>query len=294
MLELSGLKKRYGPVVALDDVDLVARPGRIVGFLGPNGAGKTTAMRSIFGLVALDEGAVAWEGAPVTPSTRRLFGYLPEHRGLYPKMKVGSQIAWFGRIRGMSATGATAAARAWLDRLGLGERIDDKVEALSHGNKQRVQLAASLVHDPRLLILDEPFSGLDPVGTDAMIEVLRGRAADGITVLLSSHQLDLVEGVCDEVAIIHSGRMVLSGSIDEVRSDSPYRRLEVSFAEGAGNWAPPGGELRGDREGVHTFMVPADSDPTSLLASATRMGRVTSFSFEPPRLSEIFREAVKA
>lgn len=292
MLELSGLAKRYGEVVALDGAGVIARPGRIVGFLGPNGAGKTTAMRSIFGLVALDAGTVAWNGTPVDAAARSRFGYMPEQRGLYPKMRVAAQVSWLGRLRGMSRAEADASTAAWLERLGLGERANDRVEALSHGNQQRAQLAASLVHDPDLLVLDEPFSGLDPMGVDAMSEVLRARAAAGASVIFSSHQLDLVEDLCQDVAIIDRGRVVVSGTIDEIRETAPSRRLEVAFVDRTVEWEPDNARVVRVREGLKVHMVPRDADPASYLADATRAGTVASFSFQAPRLSEIFREAV--
>jgi ABC-2 type transport system ATP-binding protein len=293
MLELAGLTKRFGEVVALDGAGLVARPGRVLGFLGPNGAGKTTAMRAIFGLVALDAGTVRWDGRPMEPAMRNRFGYMPEQRGLYPKMRIESQVAWLARLRGMNRAEAHRSARAVLERLGLGERLNDRVEALSHGNQQRAQLAASLVHDPELLVLDEPFSGLDPMGVDAMTEVVRTRAAAGATVLFSSHQLDLVEDVCDDVAIIDHGRVVVTGSLAEVRRGSPHCRLEVSFADRSVRWQPQDGQLVRERDGTRVYLVPARSDPGSYLAAASAAGTVSGFTFEPPRLSEVFREAVR-
>ncbi|MFH1104782.1 MAG: ATP-binding cassette domain-containing protein [Actinomycetota bacterium] len=292
MLELAGLTKRYGEVVALDGAGVVARPGRIVGFLGPNGAGKTTAMRSIFGLVSLDAGTVTWNGKRVDAAARLRFGYMPEQRGLYPKMRVGAQVSWLGRLRGLPRADATRSTAAWLQRLGLSDRAGDRVEALSHGNQQRAQLAASLVHEPDLLVLDEPFSGLDPMGVDAMSEVIRSRSAAGATVIFSSHQLDLVEDLCQDVAIIDRGQVVVSGTIDDVRSTSPSRRLEVGFADPSVRWEPPSARLIREREGVRTYMVPRDADPGAYLAAAASAGRVTSFTFQAPRLSEIFREAV--
>jgi ABC-2 type transport system ATP-binding protein len=292
VLELTGLVKRYGAVVALDGAGLVARPGRILGFLGPNGAGKTTAMRAVFGLVALDAGSIRWQGRQLDPAMRIRFGYMPEQRGLYPKMRVANQIAWLARLRGLSRAAAHRAARATLENLGLGDRAGDRVEALSHGNQQRAQLAASLVHDPELLVLDEPFSGLDPMGVDTMAEVVRNRAAGGATVLFSSHQLDLVEDLCDDVAIIDRGRVVLAGSLEEVRTRAPHRRLEIAFGDRSVRWEPPGGTLVRERDGSRIYLVPAGSDPIALLAAASAAGKVSGFGFAPPRLSEVFRDAV--
>lgn len=293
VLALDGLSKRYGHVVALDGATLHADRGRILGFLGPNGAGKTTAMRAVFGLVALDSGRLEWDGHPIGPGQRTTFGYMPEQRGLYPRMRVGEQLAWLGQLRGLSSSDARAAARRWLTRLGLEDRLDERVERLSHGNQQRAQLAAALIHDPDLLVLDEPFSGLDPMGADAMAAILRDRAAAGAAVVFSSHQLDVVEDLCEDVAVIASGRIVLSGTIEHVRSSAPKRRLEIGFADPSVRWTPPGAaEPARNGHGATAWLVPADTDPAELLLHAGRSGRVTRFSFEPPALSEIFREAV--
>ncbi len=292
MLTLTDLHKRYGDVAALDGLGLTARPGRLLGFLGPNGAGKTTTMRAVFGLVGLDSGRVRWHDAPITQAEMLRFGYMPEQRGLYPRMPAGAQLTYLARLHGMSAAAASAAATEWLDRLGLGDRVDDPVNTLSHGNQQRVQLAASLVHEPDLLVLDEPFNGLDPIGVAAMSDVLRDRAARGATVLFSSHQLDLVEALCDDVVIIAAGRDVLAGSLDEVRSSTQHRRVELRLAGGQVPPAPEGVEPVAERDGLVTWRVPADTDPVSLLDGVRTHGQVERFAFEPPTLSEIFRDVV--
>ena len=183
MLEIDDLAKRYGPVVALDGASFQAAPGRIVGFLGPNGAGKTTTMRCIFGLARPDRGTVRWRGRPVDRAARLRFGYMPEQRGLYPRMRVGEQLSYFAQQHGLAGKTADAAAARWLDRMGLGDRAKSKLEELSHGNQQRVQLAVALAHDPELLVLDEPFSGLDPIGIATMTEVIHERAAAGVPAL---------------------------------------------------------------------------------------------------------------
>ena len=292
MLELTGLRKHYGDVAALDGLDLTARPGRMLGFLGPNGAGKTTAMRAVFGLVGLDTGRVRWHGHPVTQDDRLRFGYMPEQRGLYPKMPAGAQLTYLARLHGMGRDTAAAAAATWLERLDLDDRAEDPVSALSHGNQQRVQLAASLVHEPDLLVLDEPFNGLDPLGVAAMSEVLRDRARSGATVVFSSHQLDLVEDLCDDVLIIASGREAISGSLQEVREATTHRRVAVRMVGGEAPPAPDGVAELGNRDGVAQWRVPVDTDPVTLLARLRETGPVERFSFEPPSLSEIFRDSV--
>jgi ABC-2 type transport system ATP-binding protein len=195
VLEFDAASKRFGELVALDACSFVARPGRLTGFLGPNGAGKTTAMRAVFGLVALDSGAVRWQGAEIGPEQRARFGYMPEERGLYPRMRVRDQLVYLGRLCGRRALDVDRSVDMWLDRLDLASRASDRLDALSHGNQQRVQLIAALVNEPELLVLDEPFSGLDPIAIVVMSDLLAEVAGHGTMVLFCSHQLDLVEDV---------------------------------------------------------------------------------------------------
>ena len=201
MLELRGITKSYGGRRVLDDVTFNVAPGRLTGFVGGNGAGKTTTMRIVLGVLADDGGSVSLDGTPLTAADRRRFGYMPEERGLYPKMKVLEQIVYLARLHGFSKADATAEATAILEQLGLGERLGDNVETLSLGNQQRAQIAAALVHDPKVLILDEPFSGLDPLAVDVVASVLQERASRGTAVLFSSHQLDVVERLCDDLRL---------------------------------------------------------------------------------------------
>jgi ABC-2 type transport system ATP-binding protein len=203
-----GLRRRFGDLVAVDDVSFSVPAGTMFGFVGRNGSGKTTTMRIICGLLATDAGSVSFGGGPIDGRMRERIGYMPEERGLYPKMRLGDQLEYFAVLHGASHEDARAAGRLWLDRLGLGDRVDSRVEELSLGNQQRVQLAAALVHRPGLLILDEPFAGLDPIVTDMMAGVLREQARRGVPVLFSSHQLELVEHICESVAIIDHGRTV--------------------------------------------------------------------------------------
>jgi ABC-2 type transport system ATP-binding protein len=293
-LALAGASKRYGTVVALADVSLAVRPGRVLGFLGPNGAGKTTAMRAVFGLVALDAGEVRWEGRPVGLAERLRFGYMPEERGLYPRMPLGVQLAYFGALHGLSVAEARAAASDWLGRLGLADRATARVEELSHGNQQRAQLAAALLHAPDLLVLDEPFAGLDALAVRALAEVLRGEAARGAAVLFSSHQLELVEGVCDDVAIVDRGRLVAAGPLDALRRAARRRRIALRLEGAAPGWLPsvPGIELAGRRDGDLRMLASEDVDPRAVLAAAEDAGRVVEFSYGPPSLAELFVEMV--
>ena len=294
MLELHGLTCRYGTLTALDDLSFSVPAGQVVGFLGANGAGKTTTMRAVFGLTDLDAGTVTWNGKPVAGAARRRFGYMPEERGLYPSMLVSEQLQYLGRLHGVSAAGAAAAAGAWLTRLGIEQRAGTKVQELSHGNQQRVQLAAALVHDPELLILDEPLAGLDPAGIDDIGVVLVERARAGCCVLFSSHQLDLVEHLCDSVVIIDRGRVDVTGNVDELLTRGP-RRLAVRVEEDRDpTWARglPGVTLSEVDKGRVLLMLDESADSDSVLRAAMAAGRVTEFTFERRRLTEVFRAAM--
>jgi ABC-2 type transport system ATP-binding protein len=297
VLELIDLARSFDGTVALDGVSFAAAPGTIVGFVGRNGAGKTTAMRIALGVLEADRGEVRWRGRPVDAAARRRFGYMPEERGLYPKMRVHEQLVYFGRLHGLSKRRAKERARETVEMLGVGDRANDRVEALSLGNQQRVQLAAALVHRPEVLVLDEPFSGLDPVGSDALAEILRGEAARGVPVLFSSHQLELVERLCDEVVLIDEGRIVAKGPIAELHDSRRRRlfRLEVSSPD-AGWWeALPGVELeRILPDGGLILELAEDFDAQRLLDVARSMGDVTHFSDVQPTLAELFREVVRA
>ncbi len=294
MLELRDLSRRYGQTVALDGLSLDVPEGEVVGFVGPNGAGKTTAMRIALGVLEPDVGDVRWRGEPITREAQRQFGYMPEERGLYPKMRVDRQLRYFAALHGRAD--ADEAAARWIERLGLAEHAVQRIEELSLGNQQRVQLAAALVHDPPMLILDEPFSGLDPIGTDVMSEVLAERARAGAAVIFSSHQLELVERICDRVAIVNRGRLVASGRVDELRAERSQPRLRVEFdgPGGANGWAEglAGVRIVGrDDEGL-LLELGDGADDQQVLDAARRAGRVRSFAPARPTLSELFREVI--
>lgn len=218
MLSINQLNKSFGAVQALKDMTFGVHPGEIFGFVGSNGAGKTTTMRIILGVMKADSGNVTWNGEAISLTMREKIGYMPEERGLYPKMKVGEQLVYFARLHGLSKMHAQKAAEHWMERLGIASRAQDSVQKLSLGNQQRVQLAAALVANPQMLVLDEPFSGLDPVAVDVMSAVLREEAQAGKTVIFSSHQLELVEKLCDRVGIVSQGHMVAEGTLDELRT----------------------------------------------------------------------------
>lgn len=292
MLVFDDLYKRFGDVVALDGLSFEVHPGRILGFLGPNGAGKTTAMRCVFGLVTPESGLVTWDGTAIDEATKLRFGYMPEERGLYQKMKIGEQVTYFGRLSGLGNKEATAATSRWLKEFGLDDRTGSKLEELSHGNQQRVQLACALVHDPVVAVLDEPFAGLDPIGVETMADVLRSLAARGTAIVFSSHQLDLVADVCQDVVIIDHGRSVLQGEVTELRRTSPTRFLEVEV-DGLPWTARIAGVDTAESNGSHRYILGRNAEIGPILERAAADGEVTRFSFEPPNLTDLFREAVK-
>ncbi|MFF2631538.1 ABC transporter ATP-binding protein [Microbacterium sp. NPDC058021] len=294
MLELNGITKSYGGRRVLDDVGFTVAPGRLTGFVGGNGAGKTTTMRIILGVLAKDAGTVTLDGAPVTAADRRRFGYMPEERGLYPKMKVLEHIVYLARLHGFSKSDATTRATALLEELGLGERLGDDVETLSLGNQQRAQIAAALVHDPQVLILDEPFSGLDPLAVDVVAGVLQGRAAQGTAVLFSSHQLDVVERLCDDLVIIAGGTIRAAGSRDDLRAAHSTRRFELVSAGDAG-WLreEPGITVLEFDGGYALFDADSDDTVQTVLRRAVAAGDVASFAPRHPSLAQIFKEVIQ-
>src|ERR1700712_4104229 len=273
VLEFDGLYKAYDSNQVLEGVSFTVAPGQMFGFCGSNGAGKTTTMRIAMGLARADAG---------------------EERGLYPKMKVGEQLTYFARLHGLDAASAARAADSWAERLGLGERRGDRVEKLSLGNQQRVQLAAALVSEPDVLILDEPFSGLDPVGVDSLAEALLEQCRRGVPVVFSSHQLDLVERLCDAVGILARGKIVASGPVDELRAAATGRQLRVVAPDAASGWAAglPGVRVVSEQRGDTVLELGRSTDDQQVLAAALATGRVTHFAWREPTLVELFRGAV--
>jgi len=290
-LEIDGLTKSYGTVKALQDVSFDVPGGELFGFVGSNGAGKTTTMRIILGVLRADAGVVRWNGAPVDLGVRRSIGYMPEERGLYPRMKVGEQLVYLARLHGLSAADATAAMEHWTEVLGVAERRDDAVEKLSLGNQQRVQLASALVHGPDILVLDEPFSGLDPVAVGVMSDVLRGQADKGVPVIFSSHQLELVERLCDRVGIVKSGRLVASGAIDDLRATDTLAWTLAASGVGLPD-APPGVSVAPDGDGRWRVEAESADAAQAFLASAVSTATVTEFSPVRPSLTDLFRDVV--
>ncbi|WP_417555230.1 ABC transporter ATP-binding protein [Microbacterium sp.] len=293
-LHLEGVTKRYGTRTVLDRVGFDVAPGRLTGFVGGNGAGKTTTMRIILGVLAADGGTVTLDGAPLSTSDRRRFGYMPEERGLYPKMRVLEQVVYLARLHGFDKADAAQRGTALLTELGLGERLNDNIESLSLGNQQRAQIAAALVHDPEVLILDEPFSGLDPLAVDVVAEVLQSRAARGTSILFSSHQLDVVERLCDDLIIIAGGTIRASGTREQLRAQHSTLRYQLDSSGDAG-WlrSEPGVTVVDFEGGSALFDVDTPDTAQRVLREAVGRGEVSNFAPQHPSLAQIFKEVIQ-
>ncbi|MGY6502021.1 MAG: ABC transporter ATP-binding protein [Acidimicrobiales bacterium] len=296
MLQIEGLSVRLGERQVLDQVAFEVPTGRVVGLLGPNGAGKTTTMRILLGIVSPDSGSVRLDGADALGGDRNRWGYMPQERGLYVKMRAKDHLVYMARLRGLSRSEASDRADQLLGSLSLSDRADDKLETLSGGMQQRVQLAGALVHDPDILVLDEPFSGLDPNAVDELTEVIRNQATRGRTVLFSSHQLDLVEDICETIVLINAGRVVLDGDLHRLKSESGERVLRIGMDAADHGWADRlDGATVLQRDANETlFQLDPGIDPLTVLDSARASGTVHDFGLELPRLSQLFRQAVAA
>lgn len=293
LLELKGVDALYGRVRALRGVTINVDQSEVVALIGSNGAGKTTTMRIVLGVLLADAGEVRWAGSPIGFETRRRIGYMPEERGLYPKMRIGEQLTYLAQLHGADSAAASQSTKRWLERFGLKDRARDELQKLSHGNQQRVQLAAALVFDPVILILDEPFAGLDPEAVDGMSDVLHERAAAGIPVVFSSHQLELVERICQRVAIIQRGHLVACGTVDELRGQGP-ERMWIDAPAAPAAWADglPGVHVIRAEGSRRLLELDASTDDQAVLRAALATGPVREFRRDVPSLLDIFREAV--
>lgn len=290
MIETIDLTRRFGDLTAVDAVSLTVPGGGLTGFVGANGAGKTTTMRMITGTLAPHGGEVLWDGAPITAGVRRRLGYMPEERGLYPKQPVLDQLVYLSRLRGTPAATARAAARELLDRFGLADRARDTVERLSLGNAQRVQIIAAVMSAPAALVLDEPFSGLDPAAVDAMADLVREHATAGLPVLFSSHQLDLVERLCDRLVIMSRGRVVAAGTTADLRAAGPARYRLVCGSDTGWVRAVPGLQVVDVHGGEAVLEIEDETLGRRVLSEALTRGSVREFARVVPPLSELYRE----
>jgi ABC-2 type transport system ATP-binding protein len=295
VLEVERIAKRFGDLAACQDVSFEVRPGEVFGLAGPGGAGKTTTLRIALGMLTPDSGAVRLSGEPVDDAARRRIGYLPAERGLYPRMRVLDQLVYLAELHGRTVNEAHRSAEIWLARLGLRDRRTDRIGRLGLGDQQRVQLAAALAHDPDVLVLDEPFAGLDPAATETLGSVLRERAAAGAAVLFSSDQLDLAERLCDRIGVIHNGRMVAVGSVGELRSGGRVE-LVVDAPNAGPGWATElvGVEVLGVHNGLTRLALADGVDDQVVLAAALATGPVREFTRVRPSLADVYRDAVGA
>ncbi|MDR0366427.1 MAG: ATP-binding cassette domain-containing protein [Bifidobacteriaceae bacterium] len=307
MLEIRDVTRSFGALKALDQVSFQVPGGRLTGFVGANGAGKTTAMRILMGVLSMDSGEVLFDGQPVSRAAQADFGYMPEERGLYPKMGVREQLVYFAQLHGLSAAKAGANTDRLLSQLGLTARANDKVEKLSLGNQQRAQIAAALVHDPSVLILDEPFSGLDPLAVETVMGVLREFAAKGAPILFSSHQLDVVERITDDLIIIAAGQIKAEGATSALReryAGSRYHLVLPGSDAASATWvetvpgvtnvttaAPDLAELEPAAAVDVAFDASAEV-AQKVLAACLERGPVEGFGRLIPPLSEVFKEVV--
>ncbi len=297
IVEMQHVRKTYDTKIAVADLSFTIEPGNIFGLLGPNGSGKTSSIRMMIGMTVPDSGSVSLFGQPFSREHLKRVGYLPEERGLYKKMKVMDQLIFLGELHGLDATTASKRAHVWCERMEITEAISKKTEELSKGMQQKIQFIAALLHEPELVIMDEPFSGLDPVNAALLMDTLIDLRKQGRTILFSTHRMDQIEKVCDAIALISRGHLVLSGSMREVKSRYPRNHLQVIFdgsdsflshpsVESAKNY---GGQAEIKLRGING----SSPDAQPLLAAAIQQGtRFTRFEVMEPTLEEIFIETV--
>lgn len=286
-----GVTQRFGTRLVLDDVSLDVPPGRVIGLLGPNGAGKTTLMRIIFGVIEPDAGTIDWLGRAATAADRRSWGYMPQERGLYREMRVDDQLVWLGQLHGLDKETSRRRAGRLLERLGLADRARDSIKELSGGMAQRVQLAAAMVHEPDLLVLDEPFAGLDPAAVEFLSAVVLEQVSAGRHVVLSSHQLDLVEDICESIHLLHHGRIVLQGDVRELKAASPHRYLRVDTTVDASWLADVPASVEARTATGSRLLLDPHADAATVLDCVRAHATVRDFGVEAPTLSELFLAA---
>ena len=278
IIECKQVCKNFGPKVALDNLSLDLPEGKIFGLLGPNGAGKTTLIRIINRITIPNSGSVLFNGRPITQEDVEKIGYMPEERGLYRKMKVGEQAMYLAQLKGMSAREAQNSLKEWFIRFGIQNWWDKKVEELSKGMAQKIQFITTVVHKPSLMILDEPFSGFDPVNADLIRKEILRLKEEGATIILSTHDMGSVEELCDEIALVNHGKLVISGGVDDIRREYGNNNVELVYT---------------DEEGRHTEVLPQETDGTSTLAAFLEKGvQINSYRELMPRMSDIFIKLV--
>lgn len=300
-LNLISVNKSFGTKRVIENLDLSIPKGEVFGFLGPNGAGKTTTMRMILDIIRPDSGQVTWQNKIVSLATARSFGYLPEERGLYPKMMVADQMNFFARLRGLSNAEAEKRIGYWSERFQLGELVKKKANELSKGNQQKIQFIIAILHQPDLLILDEPFSGLDPVNVELLKTAFRDLAKEGRTILFSSHRMDHIEELCDSLCIIKEGRLIAKGSVGSIKRLTGRQIIRLSIVGSLDflkdfplDLAKLGSIISKQEEGLTQavkeveFDLPKGIDPQNILQRAIEQGQVKHFEIGDPSLNEVF------
>lgn len=292
-LKLEHVTKKFGDFTAVNDLSMTVKEGGMYGFLGANGAGKTTTFRMVLGLLTPNAGTITWKGGPISYATSPEIGYLPEERGLYPKMKVEEQLIFLAQLRGMKKEDAKAEVKKWLERFEVPQNLHKRVEELSKGNQQKIQVVAAVLHRPSLLILDEPFSGLDPVNVEMLKSAILDLKNEGATIVFSSHRMDHVEELCEELSIMHKGEAIVRGSLRDVKRS--FGRQNVQIKSDAD--LSPLAKLNGITSYTKTveggiFQVSDESLADQLLNEALKIGPIRYFAIEEPSLQEIFIEKV--
>lgn len=288
-LAVENVTKKFGDFTAVDNLSMTIGEGQMYGFLGANGAGKTTTFRMILGLLDPTEGKITWNGRPITYERSSEIGYLPEERGLYPKMKVEEQLIYLAQLRGMSRSDAKKETAVWFDRFEVPHYAQKKVEELSKGNQQKIQLIASLLHRPSLLILDEPFSGLDPVNVEMLKKAILDFQKEGATIVFSSHRMDHVEELCDHMSILHNGKIVIGGEIREVKRSFGKQNVRIKIDGDIAHLQNTEGveAFTASKDGG-VFRITEETTAQTLLAEATKAGPIRYFALEEPSIQEIF------
>lgn len=296
-LVVEGVRKQYEDTLAVDNVSFEAHPGRILGLLGPNGAGKSSTIRMITYITTPDSGRISFGGEEVGPGTQARMGYLPEERGLYPKMKVGEQLVLFGELKGLSRRQARAQASEWLERFGAASWVDKATNELSKGMQQKIQFIATILHRPELLILDEPFGGLDPINADLLQSVIMELKESGCTIVFASHRMEQVEQLCDDICLVSRGQIVLQGSLNEVKKRFGRNTLEVDF-EGSDAFVDDVAALGAARVSARSrrhaqFQLASSADPREILNRALAdVDELIRFELMELPMREIFVRAV--
>jgi len=292
VVELDRISKAYDKKIAVQDLSLRIEPGTMFGLLGPNGAGKTSSIRMMIGVTLPDSGTVTLFGSPFTRKSLARVGYLPEERGLYKKMKVIDQLVFFGRLHGLDAATANTRSRHWAGRLEIAEALDKKTEELSKGMQQKIQFIATLLHDPDLIIMDEPFSGLDPVNAILLQDTLIELKQKGKAILFSTHRMDQVEKLCDEISLVNRGTVVLSGTMRAVKSRYERNRVVIEF-EGDESFLKHEAVAEYKNYSGHAEVKLKDGgDAQALLREAVGKARINKFELVEPSLEEIFIQTV--